>query len=140
SLRDDRLRMWTLDVDGETAAALIGFYDNGIVHYFQTGFDPELSHLSIGRVMLGLCVRDCVADPLVREFDFMGGDNAYKDNWTADVRETVALTCLRAGVRALAYAGIHRVTRLSKSLLKATLPEAARRAGHRLLQRRHYLH
>jgi CelD/BcsL family acetyltransferase involved in cellulose biosynthesis len=138
SLADGRLRMWALDIDGETAAALIGFYDNGIVHYFQAGFDPRLSRLSIGRVMLGLCVRDCVEDPLVREFDFMGGGNPYKDRWTPEGRDTVTMTCLRAGVRALTYTGIHRMTRLSKSLLKATLPTTVRRAGHRWLQRRHF--
>ena len=55
SLRDNRLRLWTLDVDGEVAAALIGFYDNGIVHYFQAGFDPALARLSIGRVMPCAC-------------------------------------------------------------------------------------
>jgi CelD/BcsL family acetyltransferase involved in cellulose biosynthesis len=138
SLRDNRLRMWTLEVSGEVAAAIIGFYDNGIVHYFQAGFDPLLARLSIGRVMLGLCIGDCVAGDGVHEFNFMGGDNAYKDAWTQDVREMVTLTCLRSGVRALAYTGIHRVTRLSKSLLRATLPSAVRMAGHRLLQRRHF--
>jgi len=138
SLRDQRLRMWALDVDGEVAAALIGFYDNSIVHYFQAGFDPRLARLSIGRVMLGLCIRDCINDESVRVFDFMGGNNAYKDTWTPEVRETVTLTCLRSGVRALAYTGIHGVTRLSKSLLRATLPPAVRLAGHRVLQRRHF--
>ena len=138
SLRDGRLRMWTLAVDGETVAALIGFYDNGVVHGYQVGFDPRLARLSVGRVLLGLCIRDCVADPQVREFDFMGGNNAYKDRWTPESRETVTLDCLRAGVRALCYTGIHRMTRLSKSLLKATLPAAVRQAGHRFLQRRHF--
>jgi CelD/BcsL family acetyltransferase involved in cellulose biosynthesis len=138
SLRNRRLRLWALDVDGKAAAALIGFYDNGIVHYFQAGFDPSLARLSIGRVMLGLCIRDCIDDDGVREFSFMGGNNAYKDTWTQTCRDTVTLTCLRAGVRALAYIGIHRVTRLSKSLLRAALPTAVRMAGHRLLQRRHF--
>ena len=138
SLGDDRLRMWTLEVDGAMAAALIGFYDNGIVHYLQAGFDPALARLSVGRVMLGLCIQDCINDADVREFDFMGGNNAYKDAWTQSCRETVTLTCLRTGVRAMAYAGIHRMTRLSKSLLRATLPATLRLAGHRLLQRRHF--
>ncbi len=138
SLRNGRLRMWALDVDGQTAAVLIGFYDNGVVHYFQAGFDPQFARLSIGRVMLGLCIRDAVADPLVREFDFMGGGNAYKDRWTHESREMVTLICLRTGVRAMAYTGLHRVTRLSKSLLKATLPSAVQQAGHRFLQRRHF--
>jgi CelD/BcsL family acetyltransferase involved in cellulose biosynthesis len=139
SFSDDRLRMWTFEVDGDVAAALIGFYDNGTVHYFQAGFDPALARLSIGRVMIGMCISDCVADDGVREFDFMGGDNAYKDTWTQSCRETVTLTCLRSGVRALAYTGIHRVTRLSKSLLRAALPTAVRVAGHRLLQRHHFI-
>ena len=109
SLREDRLRLWTLDVDGNVAAALIGFYDNGIVHYLQAGFDPQYSRLSIGRVMLGLCIRECVNDERVCVLDFMGGNNAYKDEWTQAVRETVSLTCLRPGVQAMAYQGIRGV-------------------------------
>jgi CelD/BcsL family acetyltransferase involved in cellulose biosynthesis len=138
SLRNDRLRLWTLDVDGEVAAALIGFYDNGTVHYLQAGFDPRYARLSIGRVMLGLCIRDCVDDERVCVLDFMGGNNAYKDEWTQSARETVTLTCLRPGVRAMAYTGIRRAAQLSKSLLKATLPTALRMAGLRLLQRRYF--
>ena len=138
SLREDRLRMWTLEADGRMAAALIGFYDNGMVHYFQAGFDPQLARLSVGRVMLGLCIRDCVADESVCLLDFMGGNNAYKDEWTQAVRETVALTCLRPGVRAMTYTGMRRAARLGKSLLKAALPSAVRVAGLRLLQRRYF--
>ncbi|HKP11668.1 MAG TPA: GNAT family N-acetyltransferase, partial [Blastocatellia bacterium] len=138
SLRDGRLRMWTLEADGAVAAALIGFYDNGIVHYLQAGFDPQFARFSIGRVMLGLCIRECATDKTVRVLDFMGGNNAYKDEWTQAARETVALTCLRPGVRAMAYTGMRRVARLSKSLLKAALPSAVRVAGLRLLQRRYF--
>jgi CelD/BcsL family acetyltransferase involved in cellulose biosynthesis len=138
SLREDRLRLWTLDIDGDVAAALIGFYDNGIVHYLQAGFDPRYARLSIGRVMLGLCIRECVNDERVCVLDFMGGNNAYKDEWTQAVRETVTLTCLRPGVRAMAYTGIRGVARLSKSVLKATLPTAVRMAGLRLLHRRYF--
>ena len=136
-LSEDRLRLWTLVVDGEVAAALIGFFEGGVIHYFQAGFDPAYARYSLGRVMLGLCIRDSVNDPAVREFNFMGGEGAYRDHWTHDCRETVTLTLLRPGLRASVYNGFERTGRFCKSVLRTTTPARLRVAGHRLLLRRH---
>jgi hypothetical protein len=91
-----RLALWTLSIDGRIEAALIGFVDNGIVHYFQKGFNPEFEKEDLGTAMLALCVRECFDDPGIRAFDFMGGGAAYKSLWARSVRENVVCEAQRA--------------------------------------------
>jgi CelD/BcsL family acetyltransferase involved in cellulose biosynthesis len=138
ALADGRLRLWTLKLDGEVEAVRLAFLDNGIVHAFQGGFNPVYAKDSLGSVMLGLCIKDCLQDSEVFEYDFMGGTDSYKDWWSKAGKETVSLTCLRSGIRSLAYTGLGRAGRAGRSLLRATLPQSLRRAGYRLLERRHY--
>jgi CelD/BcsL family acetyltransferase involved in cellulose biosynthesis len=137
-LAEGRLRLWTLKLDGRIVAVRIAFLDNGVVHAIQGGFDPAYTKESLGSVMLGLCIKDCIEDESVREYDFMGGTDSYKDWWSKNGRETVALTCLRSGIRSAAYNSIGRASVLGKSLLRATVPRPVRRAGHKILERRHY--
>jgi CelD/BcsL family acetyltransferase involved in cellulose biosynthesis len=137
-LAEGRLRLWILDLNGQVAAVRIAFFDNGVVHAIQGGFDPSYTKESLGSVMLGMCIKDCIEDENVREYDFMGGKDSYKDWWSKNGRETVELTCLRSGIRSLAYSGIGRATVMGKSLLRATVPQPVRMAGHRIINRRHY--
>lgn len=88
--------------------------------------------------MLLWCVRACIEDPAVREYDLMGGDQPYKDWWAKISWESVCLTWLRFGMRALAYSSINLADRVSRSVAKAVLPASIIKAGHRLMQRRHY--
>jgi CelD/BcsL family acetyltransferase involved in cellulose biosynthesis len=138
ALANGRLRLWTLKLNGEIAAVRLAFLDNGVVHAFQGGFDPAYAKDSLGSVMLGLCIKDCLEDPETREYDFMGGTDSYKDWWTKSGRETVSLTCLRSGIRSLTYTSILHASRALRSLMRATIPQPLRRAGFRLLERRHY--
>jgi CelD/BcsL family acetyltransferase involved in cellulose biosynthesis len=132
------LRLWTLELNGEVAAVRLAFFYNGVVHAIQGGFDPVYTKESLGSVMLGMCIRDCIGDETVREYDFMGGTDSYKDWWTRSGRDTVTLTCTRPGIRSMAYSGIGRAKGAGKSLLKAVVPQQIRRAGHKIIERRHY--
>ena len=139
ALLDDRLRMWTLELDGKVAAVRLGFFDNRVVHDLQGGFDPSYAKYSLGTVMHGLCIKDCIEDEAVREYDFMGGGDAYKGSWTDLGRESACLTWLRPGLRSLAYRGIEQAGRVGKSLARATLPATMRAAVRRNVERRHYV-
>jgi CelD/BcsL family acetyltransferase involved in cellulose biosynthesis len=139
ALSKGRLRLWTLKLNGVMSAVRLAFLDNGVVHAFQGGFDPVYAKDSLGSVMLGMCIRDCLQDPEVREYDFMGGTDSYKDWWTKAGRETVSMICLRSGIRSLAYKRIGQAQRAGRTILRAALPQTLRRAGYRLLERRHYL-
>lgn len=138
SFREQRLGLTTLDVNGRTAAARLDFIDNGVAHAFQAGFDPAYAGQSLGSVMNGLCIRACIEDDAVREYDLMGGNAAYKEFWTRTYRESVCLTLVRSGSRAAAYKSIELAKVMGKSLVRAAVPESIRLAGHRLINQKHY--
>lgn len=138
ALAEGRLRLWTLELNRQVVAVQLAFLDNGVAHCFQVGFDPQYGKDSVGKIMLLWCVRACIEDPAVREYDLMGGDQPYKDCWAKTSRESVRLTWMRFGMRALAYSSIKLADRMSRSVAKAVLPAAIITAGHRMMLRRHY--
>ncbi|MCI0490341.1 MAG: GNAT family N-acetyltransferase, partial [Blastocatellia bacterium] len=138
SLAEGRLRMCTLELDTRVAAVLLLFFDNGTVHGFQGGFDPAYAKYSIGTVIHGMCLRACIEDEEVREYDFMGGGDAYKSSWAGKSRDSLCLTWLRPGLRSLAYRGTEKAIRAGKSLARATIPATVRAALRRHFERRHY--
>ncbi|HVG18470.1 MAG TPA: GNAT family N-acetyltransferase [Blastocatellia bacterium] len=138
SLAEGRLRLWVLEVNGRIAAIRIAFFENGVVYCFQSGFDPAYGKDSIGKVLLGLCVRDCIEDDSVREYNLMGGDDSYKDCWAKSCSDNVSLTLPRSGMRTLAYNSIRLAGEVGRSVARAALPAKIKTAAHRMMIRRHY--
>jgi CelD/BcsL family acetyltransferase involved in cellulose biosynthesis len=139
SLREGRLQFWTISINGEIVSVRMGFFDNSKVYGFQGGFDPALSKQGLGSVHMALCIKACIEDENIQEYDFMGGGESYKNTWTQTTRESVRLVHLRQGFRSSAFTGMEMAKRVGKSLLRATVPAQIRAAGHRMLiQRRHY--
>lgn len=127
ALPEGRLRLWTLELNGEIAAVRLAFCDDGLVHAIQGGFDPAHAKESLGSVMLGMCIKDCLDDPLVRAYDFMGGTDSYKDWWTKLGRDTQTLTYLRPGVRTVIYKLILGTRHLARSGARLVMPLSLRK-------------
>jgi CelD/BcsL family acetyltransferase involved in cellulose biosynthesis len=138
SLAEGRLGLTTLEVDGRVAAARLDFIDNHISHAFQAGYDPTHANQGLGSVMNGLCIRACIEDERVYEYDLMGGNSQYKESWTTNYKESVSLALDRPGTRSAAYKSIELAKVMGKSFLRATIPGPIRLAGHRLITQRHY--
>jgi CelD/BcsL family acetyltransferase involved in cellulose biosynthesis len=138
SLSDRRLGFTKLEVGGKIAGARVDFVDNHIAHWFQGGFDPAYAKEGLGSVMNGLCIRACIEDESINEYDFMGGSADYKESWTENHRDSVCLTFARPGFRSTAYSGLEIAKAIGKSVLRATVPKPIRLAGHRMVTRRHY--
>ncbi len=130
-----RMRMWVLEVDGLIEAVLLAFLDGGVAHYFQGGFNPDYAKESLGSVMIGLCIKDCVEANDVKEFDFMGGDVQYKTHWTKMSRETVEVEWMRQGVRSLIYTARNQAEAISKAVYRATVPDTVKAARRQLVNR-----
>lgn len=131
-----RVVVWTLKIGGRIEAALLGFLDNGVLHYFQKGFNPAYTEDDLGTAMLGLCVRDCFDDPAIRAFDFMGGGAPYKDLWAKRSRENVVLDLQRPTRRtALFAAGTRLLDRISETY-RRVVPDAIRAARRERLRKR----
>jgi CelD/BcsL family acetyltransferase involved in cellulose biosynthesis len=130
--REGKLRLWTMELNGEIAAVRLAFFDNGIVHAIQGGFDPAYTKESLGSVMLGMCIRDCIEDETVREYDLMGGTPGYKESWCKESRESLSLSWLRPGARSMAYSNIEQGKQAARSLVRKFLPGPLRIAARRL--------
>jgi CelD/BcsL family acetyltransferase involved in cellulose biosynthesis len=129
-----RTRLWTLKINGVIEAALVGFLDAGVLHYFQKGFNPTYASEDLGTAMLSLCIRASFEDPAIRAFDFMGGGAPYKDLWARTSRETRACNVARVNVRTHVYALREKIRHTSVTLFRAVAPKFLRDA------RRDYLH
>jgi CelD/BcsL family acetyltransferase involved in cellulose biosynthesis len=133
SLADQSLRLWTLEIDSNIAAVLVGFLENGVMHAFQAGFDPAYARDSLGTVMLGLCIRACIEEPGVREFDFMGGNDLYKDKWTRKQHDMMSLTFERPNLRTRALAVQEQAKDNALRFLRTMAPAPIRAAARRRL-------
>ena len=103
------LRFWFLELDGQAAAAWLGFRFGDVESYYQLGRDPEFEQLSVGAVLIAHTLREAITDGM-SEYRFLRGGEAFKFRWaTRDPGvETVRLAGSAAGRAALAGAGLRR--------------------------------
>jgi len=115
------LRLWTLDVDGEPAAAWYGWLLGGRYAYYLAGFDPRWSDQRVGLILLAHTVRSAFEEG-ADEYDMLLGEEPYKDRFASSQRqvETVLATPARHPARALA------ATEVSVWRLARRLPEHRR--------------
>ena len=95
-----RLWLTTLDVDGQPAAAWYGFTSGDTVYFYQGGRDPRWKRESVGLVLMGMMIRRAIQQGY-RTFDFLRGDDRYKQHWTPARRETGETVIFRSGWRRL---------------------------------------
>ena len=103
------LRFWILELDGEAAAAWLGFRFGDVESYYQLGRDPAFEQLSVGAVLIAHTLREAITDGM-SEYRFLRGGEAFKYRWaTRDPGvETVTLAGSAAGRATLAGAALRR--------------------------------
>jgi CelD/BcsL family acetyltransferase involved in cellulose biosynthesis len=138
SFERGKARLWLLEADGEVIAALLAFVDNGVAHYYTTGFDAGHARKSPGSAIMSLSIKECVEDPLVREVDLMSGNNLYKQSWSKITRESVRVEVSRASWRTSLYDVRERLKDTTRAIGRATLPLKLRSAIYKLIVRRRY--
>ena len=130
-LATGHLRLWTLTVNGQIASAQVAFFDRGIAHVFQGGFDPEYS--GIGNVIFWLCIQDCIESEEVHEFDFMGGGAEYKQLWTKIGRELVELELFNSSFRSVISEKAIKSVRNLRLVAREIIPKPILKFARRLL-------
>jgi CelD/BcsL family acetyltransferase involved in cellulose biosynthesis len=129
-------RMYVLHVDGAPRAALNGFGRGGRFAYYQSGSDPAWRQRSVGSVVLAAAIEDTLVHRGEREFDFLRGDEAYKDLFASGRRQLVDLR-LASGPRARLLAGAIERQAAARDVAKSVLPrpvvERVRRVRERLM-------
>jgi CelD/BcsL family acetyltransferase involved in cellulose biosynthesis len=82
-------RLWSLEADGETIAAILCFLTGDVMSFYTTGYDEAWAKYGPGRRIMAEAVKGAI-DEGASTFDFLRGDEAYKREWgTHDRFDTV---------------------------------------------------
>jgi CelD/BcsL family acetyltransferase involved in cellulose biosynthesis len=71
------LRLYFLSIDNHRVASVILFDYRGEFLLYNSGYDPEYAHLSVGLLLKAFCIRDAISEGR-RAFDFLQGNEPYK--------------------------------------------------------------
>jgi CelD/BcsL family acetyltransferase involved in cellulose biosynthesis len=84
------LGLYTLKLDGVSAASIYLIKYGNVVHYYQMALHSDYSKYSIGLIILGESIRKAIEAGAV-EYDFLHDNEAYKFLWAREQRELVRL-------------------------------------------------
>ena len=71
------LRLYFLELNGERVAAVLCFDYEGVRYLYNSGFNPDYDHLSVGLLLKALCLMDAIEHGF-SYFDFLRGREKYK--------------------------------------------------------------
>jgi CelD/BcsL family acetyltransferase involved in cellulose biosynthesis len=89
------LRLYTLSIGGQIAAAQYGVACSGSHYVYLLGFDPHFAFESPGVLLMAHAIQEALAEGC-REVDFLRGREAYKYEWGAVDRWNVKRSIFRA--------------------------------------------
>lgn len=115
------LRLWTLELDGEPAAAWLGFRFAGAESYYQLGRDPARDELSVGFVLLAHTIREAANDGM-REYRFLRGGESYKYRFADDDPGLVTVAVTRGPLGAAAVTAAVAARAARRRLARARAP------------------
>ena len=97
-------RIYFLELDGKRIAGMYGFSNGRTFSLYQSGSDPAYGRFSVGTLLIS-SVMQALIEEGHSEFDFLRGQEAYKQLWATGERElrTVSFFDKRGASRA-AYA------------------------------------
>ena len=114
------LRLYCLELDGEVVAMSYCYRFRNRIYLMQSGFDPQLGRLGVGKVLLGHAIEHAIGEGN-EAFDFLRGEHRYKEELATRHRENANLVVLGATPAAFAY----YLRRIGLPLLKARLQRRA---------------
>ncbi len=74
---EELVALHMLEMDGRRVASILCFEDENEVLLYNSGYDPELSYLSIGLISKALLLRGAIEEGR-RRLDFLRGNEPYK--------------------------------------------------------------
>jgi hypothetical protein len=81
------LRLGVAYIDEQPAAAQLWVVSNGVASIYKLAYDEQFSKLSVGSILTASLMQHVIDVDLVREVDFLSGDDAYKRDWMSHRRE-----------------------------------------------------
>jgi CelD/BcsL family acetyltransferase involved in cellulose biosynthesis len=93
-LEGDRLHLCRLRLGERTAAVIYSVLSSTTTYCYLQGFDPGCSYLSPGTHLMFLAISHALGCGM-REFDFLRGQEAYKQHWRAQAKPTFRISLPR---------------------------------------------
>jgi CelD/BcsL family acetyltransferase involved in cellulose biosynthesis len=84
------LRLAFLRLDGRAIAFHFTIEEGGSAYQLKGGYDPDFRELAPGQLLVQEMIRWAFARGL-RTYEFLGADEAFKLDWTASMRQRIAL-------------------------------------------------
>lgn len=97
------MRCSVLDLGERRVGVLVAFCQGGVASFYQMGWDPDLQRLSPGVVLLATSIADAIATGCTC-YDFLRGDETYKQRWAADAAHQSTLVVGLAAAARMAVA------------------------------------
>jgi len=120
----DWLYLRLLKVDGQWAGARYDYVYGGKLWNYQNGWLPQMSNLSLGKLLIGHSVQWCIEQGL-KEYDFLAGDSSYKLSWATRTRHLLTIEILNpASRKAAAFEQLRMLRSLMDSRKQANQSEA----------------
>jgi CelD/BcsL family acetyltransferase involved in cellulose biosynthesis len=133
ALRRGWLRLHILEIEEAEVAAMLCWRVGDVYAYYNSGFDPAWSKMSVGTVVMGIAIREAVHEG-AKEFDMLAGSETYKRKFADESRPASTLVLTPAlsplslvvageararalGRRFLNRPGLDRVARALRSIL-----------------------
>ena len=85
------LRLYFLKIGPEVAAVMYCFRAGRNVYYYAGGFDDRFRRHSVGIQLLGHVIEQSIAEGAT-DFDFLQGDEEYKEHWSTGRRDNWRVT------------------------------------------------
>ncbi len=71
------LRFGILELEGQPAAIVMGFNYNGTMYLYNSSYNPQYNHLSVGLLNKVLCIKESIQEGR-KIFNFLKGNEQYK--------------------------------------------------------------
>jgi CelD/BcsL family acetyltransferase involved in cellulose biosynthesis len=101
-----------------------GFNYHRRAYYFQSGYDPDWSRLSVGAVLLRLTIQDAFREGF-KEFDFLKGEESYKRLWTQRYREEIEWIVYNKNARGALEGTLAAVRNSLRGIKRSLMPPLA---------------
>jgi CelD/BcsL family acetyltransferase involved in cellulose biosynthesis len=128
------LRLYAMDLDGETVAAWYGWTVGRRCCYAMSGFDPASERAAVGTLMLAHTIESAAAEGAL-VYDMLWGDEDYKSRFETGRRSAHTLVAGR-GARGKAVVAGQRASSRVRGSLPAPLKDRLRRVRTRLARER----
>lgn len=81
------LRLGVAYLDDQPVAAQVWIVSHGVASIYKLAYNQRHANLSVGSLLTARLMEHVIDVDLVREVDFLTGDDSYKRDWMSDRRE-----------------------------------------------------